>query len=726
MKPTYIILDLEATGLAPEKGDVILDVAAIKVFEDGSFEQFQSFVHPGRVEIPEFIQSLTGITPERVKDSPTWDAVKPQLVEFLGEVDCPLIGHNVGFDVNFLRVHGVDLSHAPIVDTYEYASLLVPEAASHSLEVLASGFELEHGEKHTALADVLATFEVLKELIRRVQPNKEAFQELLTTLFGRYEWHGDLLLSFPVLEPEKELMFTLPFSPVEVPVLDEPLEGGVQYVVSSTVPYELAIAANLSHGQVLVTDRIKLFEELDTCMLWDLGSMVRRSDVSSLKDKEQLSTEEVLLLLRLEQLPARAWYHFKDLSLTRGEKRVLRAMDMRPTEEELLEAFAEGGTHVVSYGFYLAFASLLEKQHLVFAHAEELTFHLLAGNRSSLNVDVLQYNFDILKEQLQSEGLYLARRKDEVEVLQDMCLTWFERAGDAVGIKNTSKAIASLESSLLEYSQRIFSAFTMIAGELPKESPSAKRLAFLKDRFAEYFVDVEEGMYSVVFLGIQGPQLIKEPKELRYPSDTHTFVTAADSLPKQYTLPTKERSLGNCSLSIHTLPEAQASLCERDDLQVLSPYFAPEKKVLVLVGSSYKAEELFAHAYHSHGGDRAVMLPGKTGSVDKCLWNIASASSGVLFLPYRDLASMKNMQFDMVLLHHVPFPAVFGPYFEERYGRSSFTELSLPLAKNRTLQLVRELLPYVRDGGEFLLSDPRYVTKRYGSEVVAYVEENLD
>ena len=66
MPRTYVALDLETTGLSPDK-DAIIEVGAVK-FRDGEIvEEFATLVNPGR-PIPPEITMLTGITDRDVVD----------------------------------------------------------------------------------------------------------------------------------------------------------------------------------------------------------------------------------------------------------------------------------------------------------------------------------------------------------------------------------------------------------------------------------------------------------------------------------------------------------------------------------------------------------------------------------------------------------------------------------------------------------------------------------
>ena len=94
----------------------------------------------------------------------------PSLLEFLrGTI---LVGHNIGFDVAFLRAAFERAGHPrfdPVrVDTVALARRLVrDEVPDCRLGTLATRFRLDHKPTHRALDDALATTDLLHLLIER-------------------------------------------------------------------------------------------------------------------------------------------------------------------------------------------------------------------------------------------------------------------------------------------------------------------------------------------------------------------------------------------------------------------------------------------------------------------------------------------------------------------------------------------------------------------------------
>ena len=131
MARVYISLDIETTGLDADR-DAILEIGAVRFKGSQVLDTFSALINPER-PIPYKIQQLTDITPADIAGAPLLAEVLPRLERFVG--DNPLIGHNIGFDVGFLRKHNV-LMQQPAIDTFELASILLPYAGRYGLAVV--------------------------------------------------------------------------------------------------------------------------------------------------------------------------------------------------------------------------------------------------------------------------------------------------------------------------------------------------------------------------------------------------------------------------------------------------------------------------------------------------------------------------------------------------------------------------------------------------------------
>jgi DNA polymerase III subunit epsilon len=165
---TFVVLDLETTGLSPG-ADRITEVGAVKVRGGEVIGELQTLVHPGR-PIPPAVTAVTGITDAMVRDAPRIEAVLPTVLRFLG--DAVLVAHNASFDVSFLRAaveaQGGRPFQPTVVDTARLARRLVAdEVRDRRLGTLARHFASRTVPDHRALHDARATVDVLHGLIER-------------------------------------------------------------------------------------------------------------------------------------------------------------------------------------------------------------------------------------------------------------------------------------------------------------------------------------------------------------------------------------------------------------------------------------------------------------------------------------------------------------------------------------------------------------------------------
>jgi DNA polymerase-3 subunit epsilon/ATP-dependent DNA helicase DinG len=179
----YVSVDLETTGLDSER-DAIIEVGAVKFRGEEVLRTFESLVNPGR-PIPYKIQHLTGITPDDVKNAPSLFEVLPGLSRFVG--NNPIVGHNVGFDLSFLRRRGLFQASAGI-DTFELAGILLPHAARYSLGILAKTLGITLPATHRALDDARATHALFIALLDQASRLDLTVIQAINRLANRSDW----------------------------------------------------------------------------------------------------------------------------------------------------------------------------------------------------------------------------------------------------------------------------------------------------------------------------------------------------------------------------------------------------------------------------------------------------------------------------------------------------------------------------------------------------------
>ena len=166
----YVVLDVETTGLRPDRGDRVVSLAAVRV-RDGQVrrdEVFDALVNPGR-PIPARSSAIHGITDERVAGMPSLEDVLPAFLRFTG--DAVIVGHEVWFDLAFLEPEArrMGLPTIPsgngVVDTRLCSRLIHGSFPDHTLDAVAERFGVAVQGRHSALGDALATAEVLVRLL---------------------------------------------------------------------------------------------------------------------------------------------------------------------------------------------------------------------------------------------------------------------------------------------------------------------------------------------------------------------------------------------------------------------------------------------------------------------------------------------------------------------------------------------------------------------------------
>jgi len=167
LKNPLVFFDLETTGTNISK-DRIIELAMVKLMPNG--EQFKRTdrLYPEMPISPES-SMIHGIYDEDVKDAPTFKSIAKNLVRFLE--GCDLAGFSIiRFDVpllveEFLRA-GVEfeINNRKLIDAQKIFHLMEKRTLAAALKFYCNK-DLE--EAHSAEADTIASFEVLKAQVER-------------------------------------------------------------------------------------------------------------------------------------------------------------------------------------------------------------------------------------------------------------------------------------------------------------------------------------------------------------------------------------------------------------------------------------------------------------------------------------------------------------------------------------------------------------------------------
>ena len=172
-QPILVVLDVETTGLNPDEGHEVIEIAAQKIQGKKVVGEYVSLVATNRI-IDAETEKVHGISNALLAvEGRPGSKVFPELVEFVGQ--SPIIGHNIGFDMAFINAHlkrlGLPILTNQMLDTIAHARryLLIP---SYSLEKVAAYLKIPQPLAHRAKADVETTREVFWKLIERAKNGK--------------------------------------------------------------------------------------------------------------------------------------------------------------------------------------------------------------------------------------------------------------------------------------------------------------------------------------------------------------------------------------------------------------------------------------------------------------------------------------------------------------------------------------------------------------------------
>ena len=165
-----IVFDTETTGLSPNNGDRICEIAAIELVDYVPTDNvFHVYVNPG-MPMPAKAEEIHGLSDAFLKDKPPFEALATDWLAFIGD-DSRLIAHNAMFDMGFVnaelgRAGHEALSYERVLDTLAIARRKHP-GAENSLDALCNRYaiDLSARTKHNALLDTQLLAEVYIELI---------------------------------------------------------------------------------------------------------------------------------------------------------------------------------------------------------------------------------------------------------------------------------------------------------------------------------------------------------------------------------------------------------------------------------------------------------------------------------------------------------------------------------------------------------------------------------
>lgn len=182
----FTIFDTETTGLEPENGDRIVELAAIRFRGEQRIAEFQALVNPKR-EISPAAFEVNRITSQMLEGAPEINEVMPAFLKFIRGT-C-LCSYNAVFDLSFLNSELRSLNQdfpkeIPVLDILTMARRLIPGLKRYALWFVAEKMGIRSGQEHRALKDAELTWQVFRHLKQEMKNKGIANFSNLLDLFS--------------------------------------------------------------------------------------------------------------------------------------------------------------------------------------------------------------------------------------------------------------------------------------------------------------------------------------------------------------------------------------------------------------------------------------------------------------------------------------------------------------------------------------------------------------
>jgi DNA polymerase-3 subunit alpha (Gram-positive type) len=183
-RDSFVVLDIETTGLSPDKGGFIIELAGVKIEGGVQVAEFSTLIDPRQKLYGKTIE-LTGITNEMVEGQPTYSEVLPKFFEFIG--DSVIVAHNAMFDWNRFLTH--------------YFSKLGLYPTNESICTKKLFQKLDPGRKKEGKGYTLSDLVVHYDVAFDEDNHHRALDDTIGTALAFLKMRQDAFEKFPYTEP---------------------------------------------------------------------------------------------------------------------------------------------------------------------------------------------------------------------------------------------------------------------------------------------------------------------------------------------------------------------------------------------------------------------------------------------------------------------------------------------------------------------------------------------
>ena len=174
IEETYVVFDLETTGLYPNSGDTIIEIGAVKIKEGKIIDRYDELVNPEKLLSEEIIK-ITGINNEMLKEKRDEESCIIDFMKWVG--DLPMVAHNAKFDISFienaLTKYNLDKLKNIVIDTLGLSRYLESSERYHNLATLVKRYNIpwDEDKHHRADYDSEGTALIFDKMLKKLELN---------------------------------------------------------------------------------------------------------------------------------------------------------------------------------------------------------------------------------------------------------------------------------------------------------------------------------------------------------------------------------------------------------------------------------------------------------------------------------------------------------------------------------------------------------------------------
>jgi len=183
---TYVVFDLETTGLYPNSGDSIIEIGAVKIKDGKIIDRYDELINPFK-DLSEEIIKITGINNEMLKEKRSEKECLKDFMAWVGTL--PMVAHNAKFDISFIEKafdkYNFGKLENIVIDTLGLSRYLESSERYHNLATLVKRYNIpwDEDKHHRADYDSEGTALIFDKMLRKLELNN------FKTLKDLYNYH---------------------------------------------------------------------------------------------------------------------------------------------------------------------------------------------------------------------------------------------------------------------------------------------------------------------------------------------------------------------------------------------------------------------------------------------------------------------------------------------------------------------------------------------------------